>query len=141
MEKPLSVMAFDFGTQKIGIAIGQSLTQQARPLETLKAKSGKPDWSVVQALIDQWKPDHLVVGLPLNMDGSESDITRSARKFARRLSHQINQPVEMMDERLSTVNARALHKQGRQQGGKKSNMHSVDAYAAAQIAQAWLDQH
>lgn len=129
-----SVMAFDFGTQKIGVALGQSLTGQARPLATLKAKSGKPDWSELQTLIDQWRPDHLVVGLPLNMDGTESDISRQAQKFARRLSHFLNQPVEMMDERLSTFDARAHHKQN------KKKQHSVDAYAAALIAQAWLEQ-
>lgn len=135
MQKPSSVMAFDFGTQKIGVALGQTLTQQARPLDTLKAKSGKPDWSQVKTLVERWQPDHLTVGLPLNMDGTESDLSRQARKFARRLSHAIDKPVSMIDERLSSYEARDVIKHST---GMKQK-HSVDAYAAALIAQAWLD--
>jgi len=126
-------MAFDFGTQKIGVALGQTLTSSARPIATLKAHAGKPNWEALFALYEKWRPDHIAVGLPLNMDGSESDSSERARKFARRLNNLINKPIDMIDERLSSFDARDRIKLNRQ--------HSLDAHAATLIAEAWLNQH
>ena len=78
-------MGFDFGTQKIGIAIGQTVTQTASPLPDLPAKDGQPKWDAVASLIKEWQPDAFVVGIPLNEDGSDNALSKRARKFANRL--------------------------------------------------------
>ena len=78
------ILGFDYGTKQIGVAVGQVITGQARELCTLKAQNGVPDWNQVEALIKEWKPDAVVVGLPLNMDGTPSDMCLRAEKFARR---------------------------------------------------------
>ncbi|MFP6808379.1 MAG: Holliday junction resolvase RuvX [Pseudomonadales bacterium] len=101
------VMCFDFGTQKIGIAVGQAITKSANPIAIIKAKNGVPDWSVIKNLIAEWKPALLVVGLPLNMDGTESDMSRLSMKFARKLHGRFEVPYEMMDERLTSFEARS----------------------------------
>lgn len=99
------VMAFDFGLRKIGIAVGQPVTATASPLTVIKASDGIPDWKAIGHLIDEWQPILFVVGLPLNMDDSESEMSRLAEKFARRLHGRFNIPYEMMDERLTSFEA------------------------------------
>jgi putative Holliday junction resolvase len=76
-----TALGFDFGAKNIGIAVGQDLTKTANPLTVIKAKDGKPQWEEIQDLIDQWKPDILIVGLPLNMDGTEQAMTQAAKKI------------------------------------------------------------
>ena len=83
-----SIMAFDFGTQKMGMAIGQSSIESATPLALFSMKDGIPDWAQLLKLVKQWQPNVFLVGLPLNMDDSESELSARARKFARRLRHQ-----------------------------------------------------
>jgi len=100
------VMAFDFGLRKIGIAVGQPITATATPITVITATDGIPDWRVIEQLIDEWQPVLLVVGLPLNMDGSESTMSQLARKFARKLNGRFNIAFEMMDERLTSFEAR-----------------------------------
>lgn len=100
------VMAFDFGLRKIGIAVGQPITATATPITVITATDGIPDWRVIEQLIDEWQPVLLVVGLPLNMDGSESTMSALARKFARKLGGRFNIAFEMMDERLTSFEAR-----------------------------------
>src|SRR5690625_5668021 len=90
MHNVLSVLAFDFGTQYIGVATGQSITQTASPLAALKAKDGQPNWEQVAELLKQWQPQLLLVGLPLNMDGSASELSRRARRFAGRLQGRLD---------------------------------------------------
>jgi putative holliday junction resolvase len=102
------VMAFDFGLTRIGVAIGQPLTGTATPLAIIKARDGQPKWNQIEALIQEWQPARLVVGLPLNMDGSPSDMSDRAQKFGRRLTGRFNLPVELADERLTTREARSL---------------------------------
>src|SRR5437868_4556129 len=87
------VLGFDFGTKRIGVAVGQSLTRTARPLAMLKAKEGSPDWNEVARVIAEWKPDALVVGFPLNMDGTEQPLTHRARHFAEQLELHFQLPV------------------------------------------------
>ncbi len=101
-------MAFDFGLTRIGVAIGQPLTGTATPLAIIKARDGQPKWNQIEALIQEWQPARLVVGLPLNMDGSPSDMSDRAQKFGRRLTGRFNLPVELADERLTTREARSL---------------------------------
>jgi putative Holliday junction resolvase len=100
------VMAFDFGMRKIGIAVGQPITATATPITIISASNGIPDWRVIEQLIDEWQPVLLVIGLPLNMDNSESNMSRLARKFARKLNGRFNIAFEMMDERLTSFEAR-----------------------------------
>ena len=79
------ILAFDYGEKRIGVAVGQIITASANPIQALAAKSGEPDWQLVQKLIDEWQPTLVVVGSPLNMDGTEQRLTKRAHKFANRL--------------------------------------------------------
>ena len=137
--KPLSssVLAFDYGTKSIGVAVGQLITHTGFPLEALKARDGIPDWDAIQALYTEWQPDKVIVGLPLNMDGTEQDITARARKFANRLHGRFKTPVVLHDERLSTVDAKAmLFELG---GYKKLTKGKVDCVSACVIFQSWAE--
>ena len=102
-----TVLAFDFGTYSIGCAVGQSITGTAQGLPSFKAQDGIPNWDMIGKVIQEWKPDLLVVGLPLNMDGTEQPLTQRAKKFANRLNGRFNLPVELQDERLTTVEAKS----------------------------------
>jgi putative Holliday junction resolvase len=131
-----TVIAFDFGMKSIGVAIGQSITSTASPLQAIKAQDGIPNWEILQVLISQWQPNALLVGLPLNMDGSEQAITASVRRFVGRLKHKYNLPVFLHDERLSTVDAKAkLFELG---GYKKLSKEKVDSVSACLIYESWL---
>ena len=138
MSKPLTALAFDFGTRSIGLAYGQSLTGGARELDPLPAKDGKPDWDQVQRVVKEWQPQVLLVGLPLNMDGSESEFGARARKFGQRLHGRLGLPVEYADERLST---RAAKDEARERGhrGDYANR-PVDSIAARIFLEDWLRQ-
>lgn len=105
-EAPKLLLGFDYGTKQIGVAVGQMITRQARELCNLKAQDGIPRWEQIEALIKEWQPDALVVGLPLNMDGTPSDMCVRAEKFARRLNGRFNLPVHTHDERLTTFAAK-----------------------------------
>ena len=130
------LLAFDFGMKRIGVAVGQSVTETARPLITLSAKNGQPDWASVTPLIKKWRPDALIVGIPLNMDGSDQPITQEARSFANSLKKQYNLPVFEMDERLTTKDAREqLFTEG---GYKALQSGQVDQVAAQIILQNWF---
>lgn len=100
------VIAFDYGLRHIGVALGQSVTADSRGIATIAARQGKPDWRAVDALIAQYKPTQVVVGLPLNMDGSTSDMAQRARNFSRQLANRSHLPVSLHDERLSSRAAR-----------------------------------
>ena len=127
---------FDFGMKYIGVAVGQTLTQSATPLTTLTAKDGIPDWEQIDALIQTWQPQLLIVGLPLNMDGSEQAITHVAKRFAKRLAHRFQLPVQHIDERLTSVDARArLYANG---GYRALADGDVDSVAAQLIVETWM---
>ncbi len=133
--KQRTVLGFDFGTRRIGIAVGQELTHTATALTTLNSADGGPDWDGIGRLIEQWQPDALVVGLPLNLDGSESESSRLARRFGNRLSGRYNLPVFTADERLSSSEAEAiLAEQGR------FDKADIDKLAAQLILQSWLEE-
>ena len=120
-------MGFDFGQTKIGVAVGQSVTGTATPLGIVKARDGKPDWNAVDGYVTEWKPSVMVVGLPLNMDDTMSEMGEAAAKFGRRLNGRYNLPVEMVDERLSTFEARGM-----------TDEDQVDAVAAKLILETYL---
>lgn len=134
------LLGFDYGTRQIGVAVGQVITGQARELCTLKAQDGVPDWTKVEALVREWQPDAMVVGLPLNMDGTPSDMCVRAEKFARRLNGRFNVPVHTHDERLTTFEAKGERlARGGQKGSYRDN--PVDAIAARLLLQGWLDEN
>lgn len=137
--KPQTFLGFDFGEKYIGVAVGRLPTRLAQPLDTLSASHGQPDWTRVSRLIEGWRPDALVVGLPLNMDDSENALTAAARRFGNRLRGRYNLPVHMVDERLTSAVARQdLIDAGVAPRRLKSK---VDKLAAQTILQAFLDAH
>ncbi len=128
-----TLLGFDFGKQRIGIAVGQSITATATALCTINARHAQPDWDRISEIIDEWHPDALVVGLPLHADGSDSAITRAARKFAQQLQARSCLPVHTMNEKLSSHAAKQLLLQDKT--GAKAG---IDAIAAMIILQNWL---
>lgn len=131
-----TLLGFDFGLKYIGVAIGQTYTRTAHPVTTLAAHNGIPQWDEVTKLIQTWRPNALVVGIPLNMDGTEQPITHAARKFSTELATRYQLPVHTMDERLSTVEARArLFEQG---GYKALQKKAIDSMAAQLILESWM---
>ena len=139
--KHQTVIAFDYGLRQIGVAHGQTLTYNAEGISILKASDGVPNWDQVAALLLEWKPNLLLVGLPLNMDGSESELSRLARKFARRLQGRFNMDVLMVDERLTSRDAKStLRDAGSDRQSGRIDLTKIDHLAAALILQSWLDQ-
>ena len=134
-----TLLAFDFGTKSIGVAIGQRVTATARPLTAIKAQNGNTDWTLIERLLKEWQPDDVIVGLPLNMDGTEQPLTARARTFANRLHGRFGIKVTLHDERLSTVEARAgLFERG---GFRALNKGSVDSASAVVILESYFEQH
>lgn len=131
-----TVLAFDYGLKNIGAAYGQSITGTATELAPLKARDGIPDWEKVAALIAEWRPQLLLVGLPLNMDDTESELSQRARKFGNRLNGRFGLPVEMFDERLTT----RLAKEEARERGHKGDYASlpVDSIAARLLLESWF---
>ena len=130
------VLGFDFGLKRIGVAVGQTLTKTAKPLVTLQAQDGTPRWEDVAKLIAEWQPDILVVGIPLNMDGTSQPLTDFAKRFANALELHYHLPVYGMDERLSTVDARErLFESG---GYRAIKSGIVDQVAAQLILESWM---
>lgn len=136
MNKASSLLAFDYGTRWIGVAVGQTLTATASTLPALKAKDGIPRWEEIEQLISQWQPDTVVVGLPLNMDGSESEMSVRARKFGNRIHGRFGVSVNFADERLSSFEAKGdiLKKRG----SRDFKSESVDSRSAVIILESWL---
>lgn len=148
---PETVLAFDFGTRSIGVSAGVSAEvsngvstdtgedntslHTANELPALRAKDGIPDWQQITALINEWQPTTLLVGLPLNMDGSEQEMTRRARKFAQRLHGRFRLKVELVDERLTTREAKELAFSRGHRGNFADK--PIDSIAARLLLEAW----
>ena len=101
------ILAFDFGLKHIGVAIGQEITNTAQTFFSLDAKNGEPDWSQLDLLVKEWNPKLMLVGNALNIDGSDSEIKKNSDKFSDLINKRYNIPVELMDERLTTREAKA----------------------------------
>ena len=140
LKRPSSLLAFDFGLKQIGVAYGQTLTNSAKGIAIIKAVDGVPKWSEVGAVIELWKPNIALVGLPINMDDTESELSGRARKFARRLHGRFNIEVQMVDYRLTSQEAKSFVREqsGRQQG-RTHDLTKIDHIAAALILQSWLN--
>lgn len=131
-------LAFDFGTKRIGVAVGSGGIAGATELQALSAKDGIPNWEAVGRLIEQWQPVTAVVGLPCNMDGSESEMTLRARKFGNRIKGRFSLPVHFVDERLTTRAAREEIGSRRELDGMA--LSSLDTVAARLILEDWFRQ-
>ena len=138
MTKVRTILGFDFGMKNIGIAVGQELTGTANPLTAIKARDGIPDWEQIASLLQEWQPELLVVGLPLNMDGTEQEMTAAARRFGNRLHGRFGLPVEWQDERLTTYEA--LDQMGIRSKMDSRQRSDVDQLSAQLILQSWLNQ-
>ena len=138
MSELRTFLGFDFGMKNIGVAVGQELTKTANPLTVIKAREGIPNWEQIKTLLDQWNPQLLVVGLPLNMDGSEQEMTAAARRFGNRLNGRFHIPVDWQDERLTTFEA--LDQLGIRSKMQSNKREDVDRISAQLILQSWLNQ-
>lgn len=133
-----TILCFDYGTKSIGVAVGSELTGSATLLPALKARDGIPEWEQIERLIKEWQPQLLLVGLPLNMDGSEQEFTTRTRKFANRLHGRFGLPISLHDERLSTADARSrLFAEG---GYRNLSKDKVDSLSAQIIFEGWYEQ-
>ncbi len=129
-----TLLGFDFGPAKIGVAVGQTVTSTATPLTTLRAVRQRPDWDGIARLIDTWQPEALVVGFPYSMDDSESELAPRVRRFTRQLEGRYRLPVYLADERLTSIEAR------RQLGRRPKQIEEIDAVAATLILETWLSE-
>jgi len=129
-----TLLGFDYGTAKIGIAVGQSITGTATPLITLRSVHQHPDWKRIGGLIATWQPTDLVVGLPCDIDGNETEVSGPAKRFARQLEGRYHLPVHMIDERLTSMEARQLLQR------RPKNLDELDAIAASLILETWLSE-
>lgn len=134
---PETCLAFDYGTRRIGVAVGQTLTGTASELASVGARDGVPDWVALEQLIRDWQPNKLVVGIPRYLDGSDSDMTARALRFARQLHGRFGLPVYEQDERLSSQRAEQLLR-GKQKGSGEQRKQQVDRVSACIILEDWL---
>lgn len=133
------VLGFDYGARCIGVASGNRISQSARPLAALAAQAGQPDWTRIDALLREWMPDALVVGLPLTLDGEEQKTSRAARAFAKALGERSGVPVHLADERhTSQEAARRFAAQRAAGSARRRDAANIDSLAAAVILESWL---
>jgi putative Holliday junction resolvase len=131
-----TLLGFDFGPRKIGVAVGQTITGSASALTTVRSRREKPDWSRIEQLVLEWQPNGAVVGLPFNMDDTETELAPNARRFARQLQGRFGLDVHLVDERLTSLEAR------RHLGKDAASLEAIDAMAAKLILETWLsEQH
>lgn len=137
---PTTVLAFDYGLKRIGVAVGNTLTSTAEPLTTLGARAGAPDWDAVARCIREWGPGVVVVGAPCNMDGTPGPLTAGAQAFAVDLSTRFGVPTELVDERLSSHEAAQVLQLKRQSGelGRRVRRADIDREAACVLLRQWL---
>jgi len=130
-------IAFDYGLKNIGVAQGNDITNTAQELPQMKARDGIPNWDEVEKLLLEWKPSKVIVGLPLNMDGTTSELSARAKKFANRLNGRFGVTIEMMDERLSSFEAKG---EAAERGHKGNyGKQPIDSIAARLILESWLN--
>lgn len=126
-----TLLCFDYGKKRIGLAVGQTITSTATALEIIKVVNNKPDWTTIEKIIGEWNPDKLIVGHPYTLDGERQEMTDAAEKFSRQLQGRFNLPVELIEEQLSSFEARRELKSTR----------DLDAVAARLILETWLNEN
>lgn len=130
------VLAFDFGLRQIGVAVGNTLLGTCQPLTVLRARDGQANWQQIGALIDEWQPEQVLVGDPINMDGSVSELAQRSRRFGRRLHARFGLPVSMVDERLTSFEIKQRQREAGHRGDYRRA--PVDSLAAELILRDWL---
>ncbi len=128
----MQIVAFDYGTKKIGVAVGQTETYTSSPLQIIYNEHEKTNWNEINILIDEWNPELILVGKPINMDGTESDIMKRVDNFFKKLEKISNVDCEYIDERLTTFEAKAILGENR--------VAEVDAHAAKILIDNWFDR-
>ena len=129
----MQILSFDFGTKKIGVAVGQTKTRTSSPLEVIFNKNNVINWSKIHSIVEEWRPELILVGKPLNMDGTDSDIMKTVNIFFKRLNKITNIPCEYVDERLTSFEAR--------QNLLEIKTDLVDAHAAKILIDHWLSEN
>ena len=130
------VLGFDFGTKKIGAAVGNAITGDAQPLALIPCKNGNPDWEAIQTLIKTWAPDALIIGIPVNIEHPDQTTQKSAENFCAILKKKFNLPIYTTDERLSTAEARTI--MAEMKSTRCQTIPALDSIAAQIIVQQWL---
>jgi putative Holliday junction resolvase len=134
-----TLLAFDVGAKRIGVAVGNTISQSAREVGVLDVFETGPDWLALDRWMQEWRPDRLVVGDPATLDGGDQPIRKRARAFARQLQQRYRVPVEQVDERTSSIEAAQRFAAGRASGARKRHQAAqLDALAAAVILERWL---
>ncbi len=126
-----TLLCFDYGIKRIGTAVGQTITSTATALEIIKTINNKPDWNSITRLINEWGPDLLIIGKPYQLDGSRQEMTDIAERFSRQLEGRYQIKVEMIEEQLSSYEARRELK----------STYDLDAVAARLILETWLSEN
>ncbi|HXH03760.1 MAG TPA: Holliday junction resolvase RuvX [Candidatus Competibacteraceae bacterium] len=136
-----TLLGFDFGRSRIGVAVGQELTGSARPLATLPCPRQQPDWPAIAALLEEWRPQLLVVGVPRHADGSANAVTEAALRFSRQLQGRFRLPVAIIDERLSSHAAQERIAESSLKRRRRRDPALLDSTAAALILESWFNHH
>ena len=137
---PETIVAFDFGLRRIGVAVGQEVTASANPIAAIRNTDAGPDWQAIEGIVGEWRPARLVVGMPLHEDGSPSEMGVHIRAFIAGLG-RFDLPIEQVDERYSSLEAGKLMKTERAAGLRgRIRKEAIDSMAAALIAQRWFDK-
>ena len=136
-----SLLGIDFGFKRIGLAVGQTITGSTSALNTLPNERHNTNWNGLDKVIQEWRPDTFVLGLPVHKDGTDHDVTKAVRKFAVQLEERYGKPIHFQDERLSSSEAEGILQQQRASGSRKKKVQKedIDKLAAALILQRWLD--
>ena len=129
----MQIVAFDFGTKKIGVAVGQTATYTSSPLQVVLNKDDKVNWNEINTLLNEWKPELIIVGKPLNMDGTDSEIMKQVERFYQKLKKIYDTNFEYIDERLTTFEARQIL--------EDTNINNVDANAAKILIDNWFEMN
>ena len=127
----MQIVAFDFGTKKIGVAVGQTATYTSSPLQVILNKDDKVNWNEINKLLNEWKPELIIVGKPLIMDGTDSEIMKQVERFYQKLKKIYDTNFEYIDERLTTLEARQIL--------EDTNINNVDANAAKILIDNWFE--
>ena len=129
----MQIVAFDFGTKKIGVAVGQTATYTSSPLQVILNKDDKLNWNEISTLLNEWKPELIIIGKPLNMDGTDSEIMKQVERFYQKLKKIYDTNYEYIDERLTTFEARQIL--------EDTNINNVDANAAKILIDNWFEMN
>ncbi|XBC38148.1 MAG: Holliday junction resolvase RuvX [Buchnera aphidicola (Floraphis choui)] len=130
------ILSFDFGIKSIGVAVGQNITKTAQILPSIKVKNKVINLKKFETLFFEWKPNYIIIGLPLNMNGTEQSLTKQSKKFSKKLFSHFKIPIHLHDERLTTVEAKSILFE--RNGFKSLKKNKIDSLSAAIILESWF---